>query len=161
VLFLDALPEFGRQVLEAARQPLKDGHALLIAAMNPCPCRNPACSCSQQLIQLYRNRVWEGPLMDLFELHVEAPLLNRQEWATLCDGESSDGVKARVERARRTKHDNHKLNDECLKLLAMYAGARPYDRILRVSRTIADLAEEEAIRTEHVAEALQYHIGNM
>jgi len=124
VLFLDELPEFRRNVLDALRQPLEDGVVTisrsaasvsypamftLMAAMNPCPCGHfgdmiRPCSCSAHQIRNYRSRV-SGPLLDRIDLHVEVPAvrygcLTRDE-----EGESSAAIRERVEQARRIQAD--------------------------------------------------------
>ena len=119
VLFLDELPEFGREVLEVLRQPLEDGKVtiaraattlsfpsrfMLAAAMNPCPCgfygdSVRACNCSPTNIQRYQGRI-SGPLLDRFDLQIEVPRLAEFEFETLQRGESSLIIRQRVERAR-------------------------------------------------------------
>jgi magnesium chelatase family protein len=119
VLFLDELPEFGREVLECLRQPLEDreltitrqsgsitypAHVSVIASMNPCPCgyygdQGRVCSCSPLQIQNYRGRI-SGPLLDRFDLHVEVPRLNYTELKNN-HGETSSAVRGRVMAARR------------------------------------------------------------
>ncbi len=119
VLFLDELPEFRRDALEALRQPLEDGrivvaraHAtaafparcMLVAAMNPCPCgylgdHGRACSCSPFQRRRYLARV-SGPLLDRVDLHVEVPRLAGADLVAQAPGESSADVRARVVRAR-------------------------------------------------------------
>jgi len=122
VLFLDELPEFRRDVLEALRQPLEDGQVtigrarssftfparfMLVCAMNPCPCgfqgdtRHP-CTCSFQRIRHYRARI-SGPLLDRVDIHVEVPALRYDELASRRSGEDSAAVARRVIQARRTQ----------------------------------------------------------
>jgi len=120
VLFLDELPEFHRDVLEALRQPLEDGivtisrasssltypaRFMLVAAMNPCPCgyfTHPTreCSCNPNQIQKYLSRV-SGPLLDRIDIHIEVPALQYKDMAEETGGESSDTIRKRVEKARR------------------------------------------------------------
>jgi magnesium chelatase family protein len=195
VLFLDELPEFNRNVLEALREPLESGEisiarvgaqALypakfqLIAAMNPCPCgflgdRHADCRCSGERIAAYRRKI-SGPLLDRIDLHVEvarpATELLRAGDNT---GETSKSVRSRVEKAwalqlRRRGINNARLtgndldaacgaSDECWELLERAAeqfnlSARAHQRVLRVSRTIADLAGDKKITPPHIAEAL-------
>ncbi len=122
VLFLDELPEFRRDVLEALRQPLEDGEVtigrarssftfparfMLVCAMNPCPCGfygdpRHACTCSQQRIRRYRARI-SGPLLDRIDIHVEVPALRYDELTSRRNGESSAAVARRVIRARQTQ----------------------------------------------------------
>lgn len=201
VLFLDELPEFPRDALEALRQPLEDGYVsisratkhlrfpsrfLLIAAMNPCPCgyfgsQERACHCSTFQIQKYRNKI-SGPLLDRIDIHIELQnikidLLTSEH----IPQETSEEVKTRVEKAReiqkrRYRKDkmffnsqmNHKqirkhcvLSSEAKNILQAAAkefgfSARAYDKILKVSRTIADLQEKEEILPEHISEAVHY-----
>ena len=200
VLFLDELPEFHRNSLEALRQPLEDGAIrvsriaksltfpasfMLVCAMNPCPCgyySDPirTCQCTPNKIQNYRSKI-SGPLLDRIDLHIEVPVLRYYELADTQEAEPSALIKARVEKARliqkeRFKSENINYNTqmnsrllkkyclleqkakELLKMAMEKLGlsARAYDKTLKVSRTIADLAGEEQIKTEHVAEAIQY-----
>ena len=119
VLFLDELPEFRRDALEALREPLEDGvvsvarvagartfpaRFLLVGAMNPCPCGfrgdpRRACSCSPRDVARYRRKI-SGPLLDRIDLHVEVPALASSDLGTDGDGETSAAVRARVEAAR-------------------------------------------------------------
>jgi len=201
VLFLDELPEFHRDVLEALRQPLEDGFInvsraakhfkfpakfLFASAMNPCPCgffgsKEKACHCSSFQIQKYRRKI-SGPLLDRIDIHIElAGIKTRELIDNDFKAESSAEIKQRVEKARliqgeRFKNDkilfnsqmNHKqikkyciLDTEAKNMLEMAIkhfsfSARAYDKILKVSRTIADLAERSSITAEDVAEAVQY-----
>ena len=122
VLFLDELPEFRRNVLEALRQPLEDGSVtiarssvtatypakfMLVAAMNPCPCGyysdpNKACRCSPQQIRQYQARI-SGPLMDRIDIHIEVPSVKYRDLKGKSAGESSAEIKERVDRARRVQ----------------------------------------------------------
>lgn len=119
VLFLDELPEFRRNVLEALRQPLEDGVItisrsaasvtypaafMLVAAMNPCPCghfgdHHRPCSCSALQVRNYRSRV-SGPLLDRIDLHVEVPPVRFRELRGGREGESSAAIRERVTTAR-------------------------------------------------------------
>lgn len=119
VLFLDELPEFKRNVLEALRQPLEDGRVtiarsshtatypaafMLVAAMNPCPCGyfgdpKRACRCSPQQIRQYQARI-SGPLMDRIDIHVEVPSVSYRDLTGKLTGESSLDIMRRVYRAR-------------------------------------------------------------
>jgi len=154
---------------------------LLISAMNPCPCGwhgdpEKACGCTPIQRTRYAGRI-SGPLLDRFDLVVEVPRLTPQELSRAPEGESSAMVRGRVLAAReRMKTRQGKLNSELLgralrQHTALSAGAegilqaaaqrmaltaRSYDRILRVARTIADLAGIESIQESHLAEALTY-----
>ena len=196
VLFLDELPEFHRDVLEALREPLEESRVvisrasgtmtfpasfMLVAAMNPCPCGfygdpKRECRCSPSMITKYRNKI-SGPLLDRIDIHVEVPAVKYKEIAGDSTGEPSEKIRARVEYARvvqreRFGHCNARiapkeikehcrLDDECQQLLKMAMtelnlSARAYDRILKVSRTIADLDRSESIQSQHISEAIQY-----
>ena len=196
VLFLDELPEFHRDVLEAMREPLEEGRVvisratgtmtfpaqfLLLASMNPCPCgfygdRSRECRCSPNMITKYRNRI-SGPLLDRIDIHVEVPAVKYKEMAGEGTGESSEVVRARVEQAsavqhRRFKHSNARMTPKQIKehcrldaesqellkmaMTELNLSARAYDRILKVSRTIADLDSATDIQSQHISEAIQY-----
>jgi magnesium chelatase family protein len=119
VLFLDELPEFKRNVLEALRQPLEDGHVtitrssvtatyparfMLVAAMNPCPCgyysdQIRVCRCTPQQIRQYQARI-SGPLLDRIDIHIEVPSVRYKDLTGKSSGESSGAIKERIERAR-------------------------------------------------------------
>jgi len=158
-------------------------HVSVIASMNPCPCgyygdQGRVCSCSPLQIQNYRGRI-SGPLLDRFDLHVEVPRLNYAELKNIDGTESSSTVRERVMAARRrqwTRLGPAKTNAEMTaretkvhgeltprgeSLLhrifdSQHLSARAHDRILKVARTIADLAETQNIMPEHLAEALQF-----
>ena len=200
VLFLDELPEFHRDVLEALRQPLEDGlitvsratgsldfpaQFMLVAAMNPCPCGHATdpvkqCICSPGQISKYKRKI-SGPLLDRIDLHIEIPPVKYDRLATEKVGEESKAVKDRVERARqiqRIRFQAEKINansemnlqqmkkycqldtegQQILKTAVnnLHLSARSYHRVLKISRTIADLASLEKISAAHLAEALQY-----
>ena len=119
VLFLDELPEFHRDVLEALREPLEEGrvvisrasgtmtfpaNVMLVAAMNPCPCGfygdpKRECRCSPNMITKYRNKI-SGPLLDRIDIHVEVPAVKYKEMAGEGTGETSAKIRPRVEAAR-------------------------------------------------------------
>jgi magnesium chelatase family protein len=159
---------------------------MLVAAMNPCPCGyfgdpNHACSCSAPQIQRYRARI-SGPLLDRIDIHVEVPAVNFKELSSERKGEPSAQIRRRVQQARKIQLERFKhvrdvyCNADMLpRHLAKYCrldadskellstainklglSARAYDRILKVARTIADLAGKEAIETAHISEAIQY-----
>jgi magnesium chelatase family protein len=159
---------------------------MLAAAMNPCPCGyhtdpNNQCNCNSVLIQRYLARI-SGPLLDRIDLHVEVPAVKYKEMADASTGESSETIRSRVilgrekqlERfsrhprlfcnARMESRDIRKYckidgkGEELLRMAITKWGlsARAYDRILKVARTIADLADSDLIKPEHVSEAVQY-----
>jgi magnesium chelatase family protein len=159
---------------------------MLIGAMNPCPCGyygDPvkACTCSSSTVTKYQKRI-SGPLLDRIDIHIEVP---RVEYEKLSDrrlGEESAVIQARVEVARDFQRERFKSSadiscnadmrpaevrqfcqlDETGRLLMKTAmnqlnlSARAYHRVLKLSRTIADLAGADQISTTHLAEALQY-----
>jgi magnesium chelatase family protein len=196
VLFLDELPEFHRDVLEALREPLEEGKVvisraagtmtfpssfMLVAAMNPCPCgfygdSKKECRCSPAMVERYRNRI-SGPLLDRIDIHIEVPAVKYKEMAGEATGEASDKIRDRVERVRAVQRQrlgrcnarltpkelkqHCHLDDDCQELLKnamaeLNLSARAYDRILKVARTIADLAASERIQPDHLSEAIQY-----
>jgi len=196
VLFLDELPEFDRDVLEALREPIETGRVAisraarqvqfparfqLIAAMNPCPCghcgdRSGRCRCTPERIARYRGRI-SGPLADRIDLKLEVPAPREAELVAPAASESSDAIAARVARARAVQIlrqgkpnallgtreiDRHcatgREAGELLRhaLARLLLSARAYHRVLRVARSIADLAGAAAVSAEHVAEAIQY-----
>jgi len=200
VLFLDELPEFRRDCLEALRQPLEDGSIrvarifksvtfpaafVLVAAMNPCPCGyftdpHKACRCNTTKIAGYRAKI-SGPLLDRIDIHIEVPAAKYQELSSNLPAESSAQIQERVNKARdiqraRFKDEgigcnaqmSHKQvrkfcplgkeENELLKLAMaeLNFSARAYDKILKISRTLADLAGNADIQTEHLSEAVQY-----
>lgn len=159
---------------------------MLIASMNPCPCGyynhpDKECVCPPGGVQRYLNKV-SGPLLDRIDLHVEVTPVSFNQMTADRKAESSKVIRERVIVARETqkerfgeqKHVHHnammasqmvkevcKINDAGKILLKtamdrLGLSARAYDRILRVSRTIADLAQSEEIKIEHLAEAIQY-----
>ncbi|HOM81273.1 MAG TPA: YifB family Mg chelatase-like AAA ATPase [Armatimonadota bacterium] len=159
---------------------------MLVSAMNPCPCgfyQDPTrqCTCSPGLIQRYLQRI-SGPLLDRIDIHIEVPRLKLDEFtATAQVGESSAQIRARVEAARQRQTERFRKTGlycnaqmqsrhirkwcelgedgrELLKAAIQQLGlsARAYDRILKLSRTIADLDASDEIRVAHVAEAIQY-----
>jgi len=158
---------------------------MLVAAMNPCVCGfltdpQKECICTPLQIQRYRSKV-SGPLLDRIDIQVEVPGLRYQELASKDAGESSDVIRARVNAARsiqlqrfqKTKlHANAQMGardikrycsvkDDAEKLLEtainkLGLSARAYSRVLKVGRTIADLAGAENIEASHIAEAIQY-----
>ena len=159
---------------------------MLVAAMNPCPCgyqTDPKreCRCSPTQIARYRSKI-SGPLLDRIDIHVEVPAISYEQLTQLEKGEPSSAIRERVVRARRIQQERYKddsgthcnanmrskalhrvcrLEPDAEQMLRtamsdMNFSARAYDRILKVSRTIADLAGTETIETHQVAEAIQY-----
>jgi magnesium chelatase family protein len=159
---------------------------MLVASMNPCPCgyyNHPEkeCSCPPGTVGKYLNKI-SGPLLDRIDLHVEVTPVSFDQIAYTRKNESSAEIRERVIKAReiQTKrfenyseiHSNAMMPPEMVKEICdigeagkallkkamerLGLSARAYDRILKVSRTIADLAGTEEIRIEHLAEAIQY-----
>jgi len=158
---------------------------MLIGAMNPCPCgyygdTSHECTCSRGAIDNYQKRI-SGPLMDRIDIHVEVPRVDYEKLAGKTLGEPSAAVRARVEAARKRQqarftgtglHANADMGPKEVRqyceldqagralikaaMAQMSLSARAYHRILKLSRTIADLAGEDAIGVAHLAEALQY-----
>ena len=159
---------------------------MLVSAMNPCPCGHfgdphHACSCSPTHIQRYMSRV-SGPLLDRIDLHIEVPPVNHADLTARKPGEPSARVRDRVLKAREIQRerlkevagrycnadmDSAEINRFCQlssegeailrrALESLGLSARAYDRILKVSRSIADLADSVDIRPEHLGEAIQY-----
>ena len=159
---------------------------MLVAAMNPCPCgyyNHPTqeCTCQPGTVEKYLNRI-SGPLLDRIDLHIEVTPVPFEELSKKEIGENSKIVRDRVSLARKIQterfadlpeiHSNAQmtakqiekycaLDDECSKLLKsamdrLSLSARAYDRIRKVARTIADLADSPDIKPEHLAEAIQY-----
>ncbi len=199
VLFLDELPEFRRDTLEALRQPLEDGvvtigraqrtvrmpaNFTLVAAMNPCPCgyrghpQRP-CHCSPPAIARYRNRI-SGPLLDRIDLQVEVPALDPSVFAIPGDLAMSSAVlatkiaTARTRQAQRNASlgqpgpnaglDGRALETACApmaqlepvlqEILRLHRlGGRARVRLLRVARTLADLADRASVTRDDLLEA--------
>jgi magnesium chelatase family protein len=196
VLWLDELPEFGRASLEALRQPLEDGEVsvvratgaavlparfMLVAAMNPCPCGHAMdpdqerCRCTIIGKENYLRRI-SGPILDRFDLHIEAAALKPEELSAGPTGVSSAEIRASVERARavqrkRGVHCNAQLRGRALReicnatekargalngFIGLYGlSARSHDRILKLARTIADIEGSERVHEEQIDEASQ------
>ncbi|MDY0189109.1 MAG: YifB family Mg chelatase-like AAA ATPase [Desulfuromonas sp.] len=158
---------------------------MLVAAMNPCPCgflgdSQHDCTCSAAMLHRYRNRL-SGPLLDRIDLHVEVPRVPHKDLTDQSLGESSSTIRLRVNRARQIQHQRlaklglhtnsqmqarHirkfcKLDQNGDRLLEQVTdklglSARSFTRILKLARTIADLAQAEQIDTLHLSEAIQY-----
>jgi magnesium chelatase family protein len=159
---------------------------MLVAAMNPCPCGyfgdlKRECRCSPVQIQRYRQRI-SGPLLDRIDLHVEVPAVEYRDLSSQRTEETSAVIRDRVTRAQQRQRARFQkspkttcnarmgprqikqfcsLGDDCQELIRiamseLNLSARAYDRILKVSRTIADLDSKDQIAPEHVSEAIQY-----
>ena len=159
---------------------------MLVAAMNPCPCGyfgdlKRECRCSPVQVQRYRQRI-SGPLLDRIDLHIEVPAVEYRDVSSNRAEESSLLIRGRIARARQHQHHRFareakitcnarmttrhlkthcRLSDESQELIRvamteLNLSARAYDRILKVSRTIADLDDKMDILSEHVSEAIQY-----
>lgn len=200
ILFLDEMPEYQRDVLEALRQPLEDRVVTisrvngkmkydaafqLIGAMNPCPCGylgDPyhECSCTPYKISRYLGKI-SGPLLDRIDMVVNVQRIKYEDISDKKSGESSAAIRRRVVNARAVQQQrlagqgvfcNANLSrkqmtefcsltaeaDNLLKeaFVRLHMSARSHDKILKVARTIADLAGAEQIDLPHIAEALQY-----
>ncbi len=158
---------------------------MLVASMNPCPCgyfNHPEkeCVCAPGVVQRYLSRI-SGPLLDRIDIHIEVTPVGFDELGSRPEGEKSELVRERVLAAREIQYGRYEASglysnaqmqpthlrsycelDHGSQLLLKNAmnklqlSARAYDRILKVARTIADLAQSESIRMEHIAEAIQY-----
>ena len=169
-------------VSRAARSSEFPARFQLVAAMNPCPCGwagdpSARCRCSPENIRRYRARI-SGPLMDRIDLHIEVPRLPPQDLRPDApEGEPTAAIRLRVEAARAIQHARAgkanaqlgqsetmafcRLQDRDQALLEraierLQLSARSMHRILRVARTIADLAAADSIATAHLTEALGY-----
>ena len=202
VLFLDELPEFDRDVLEALRQPLEAGRVAisragrattfparfqLVAAMNPCPCgfagtSDRACSCPTLVPERYQRRI-SGPLRDRIDVWISMPRVAPAVLVRGVEPEGSTVVAPRIAAARNIALERpsgtlngrltgRALRDACalgkaaerhiVHLAEMErASGRGTERILRVARTIADLAGASTVRDEHLAEAAWYRSADM
>jgi len=159
---------------------------MLVSSMNPCPCGyynhpDKDCLCPPGMVQKYLNKI-SGPLLDRIDLHVEVTPVSFDELSSKSKGESSTDIRERVMKARDIQEERYektngvhanaqmstkqlqsycKLDEKSQRMLKMAMeklnlSARAYDRILKVARTIADLANAEEIIPEHIAEAIQY-----
>ncbi len=152
---------------------------LVIAAMNPCPCgyaddARRLCMCTPDRVERYRGRL-SGPLLDRFDMHVALKPVEARMLREGAGGERSEVVRARVEAARefararangkgeRLEMISERTDTEALRLLeravdALGLSVRAYTKVLRVGRTIADLAQSARVEEAHVAEAIQYRL---
>ncbi|OGU60637.1 MAG: magnesium chelatase [Ignavibacteria bacterium GWF2_33_9] len=159
---------------------------MLICSMNPCPCghygdQHHNCTCNSNAIQRYVGKI-SGPLLDRIDIHVEVPAVNYTEISSKRTGESSAVIRNRVLNAKQIQIDRFKgqkhvyknadmsskqirkyceldsASEDLIKMAMTKLGlsARAYDRILKVSRTIADLEGSESINSAHISEAIQY-----
>ena len=158
---------------------------MLVASMNPCPCGyynhpDKECVCPPGAVKRYLNKI-SGPLLDRIDIHMEIVPVAFEDLSKKPVGESSEIIRKRVIDARKIQEDRYKfeegiycnaqmnskllrhaqLNDECKKLIQfamkrLNLSARAYDRILKVSRTIADLDNSKNIETQHITEAINY-----
>lgn len=158
---------------------------MLVAAMNPCPCgyyKHPKrrCTCTDAAVKRYVNKI-SGPMLDRIDIHIEVPQVEYESLSSTAAAESSAQIKERVNRAREIQNERYKdtgihcnagLNSKLFKEVCavdsegsgmlrlafdrLGLSARAYNRILKVARTIADLDESDIIRSEHIAEAIQY-----
>lgn len=159
---------------------------MMVAAMNPCPCGylgdpKRECRCSPIQIERYRQRI-SGPLLDRIDLHVEVPAVNYKELKSDSGGESSEAIRQRVEETREVQLQRFAAHPDVMTNAAMTSklvrehcrldaasdalleqamnelnfSARAHDRILKVARTLADLAGSTAILSDHLLEAIQY-----
>lgn len=168
-------------ISRASRQITFPANFQLIAAMNPCPCgyafnQDVRCQCSAESIKRYQNRI-SGPLLDRIDLHIDVPPLQAHELQDTRPVENSETVRSRVIQAytrqlQRQECLNMALSPKQLEQFAhldntaqnilaiaqqrLNLSARAYHRVLRVARTIADLAQSEQIQSPHLSEALSY-----
>jgi magnesium chelatase family protein len=161
---------------------------MLVGSMNPCPCgffgweEDRTCTCTPRQVHRYRSRI-SGPLLDRIDIHVEVPRVDFKTLTATKPSEGSAAIRERVNRARRIQEERFKgrrhrtnsgmspsdirrfcpLDAPSRHMLraafdSLGLSARAHDRILKVARTLADLAGEEKIREEHMAEAIQYRV---
>jgi len=158
---------------------------MLAAAMNPCPCgffNDPSreCTCTPPLIQRYVSKI-SGPLLDRIDIHIDMPAVKYRELRDDASGEGSNEIRERVIRARQRQlerfqgekvYSNAQLSPRMIRkycqispeserllesaMTRLGLSARAHDRILKVSRTIADLDGAENISSTHISEAIQY-----
>lgn len=176
------LEEGSVRVARVKRSVTFPARFMLVGAMNPCQCGyltdpNRRCRCSSTQVQRYLAKV-SGPLLDRLDLHIDVPAVPFEALTHAPNGESSTQIRARVIKAqgwrkkRGQQPTNAQLNSKELKaycemtpeavsllksaMKELVLSARSYTKILKISRTIADLAESQRIQPEHIAEAIQY-----
>lgn len=184
------LEDFIIQVSRARETLIFPAKFILIAAQNPCPCgywqsNSRPCKCSMQEVLRYRKKI-SGPLLDRIDIHLDVPEVKYDKLIEVQPAESSEKIRSRVEQAReiqtkrfvntKTLTNSEMSVDEIKKfcqineasqnllrqaMTAMHLSARSFSRILKVSRTIADLDKSRDIQTKHIAEAIQYRPKEM
>jgi len=174
--------ESGRiTISRAARRADFKAQFQLVAAMNPCPCGylghfNGKCRCTPDQVARYRGKI-SGPLLDRIDIQIEVPAVPQEDLLKQSDGESSSAIQARVEAARQRQLARQNKPNALLSvteietwctpdaqgeallrqaITRLNLSARAYHRVLKVARTIADLAGSDNILTAHIAEAVQY-----
>jgi len=158
---------------------------MLVCAMNPCPCGfltdpKKECHCTPPKIQKYLSKI-SGPLLDRIDIHIEVPPVRYKELSDKTSGEKSETIKQRVEAARKIQlrrfgnegiFSNSQMHYKLIRkycdldeasqnliksaITEMNFSARCYDKVIKISRTIADLEGKEKIEASHVSEAIQY-----
>lgn len=172
-------------ISRAKNQVTYPARILLVAAMNPCPCGylsdpHRACRCSLGQIKKYHSKI-SGPILDRIDLHAEVSPLTYQTLASDQPSESSESIRTRIVHCREIQAKRYRGRPLRLNALMrardlkqhaapdaegaqlielamndLHLSARAYYKILKIARTIADLAEEETVKAEHIAEAIQY-----
>ena len=162
VLFLDEMPEYSRQALEALRQPLEDGvvtvsrasgtvqypaNFMLVASMNPCPCGNygsheKECTCTPAAIAKYRAKI-SGPLLDRIDIQVQVDNVKYDEMVSSASGETSETVRERVNRTRLIQRERFK-NDGIIKNSDM--GEKQIKKYCRLSEECEEILKNSYIK---------------
>ena len=158
---------------------------MLIAAMNPCPCGyfghpTKKCTCTRKNVLAYLSKI-SGPLLDRIDLHIEVPPVDFKDLSSIKKSETSSEIKRRVDTVREIQNERFRntgikcnaritsaflsemcpMSDDAKSALQkvfdiLGLSGRAYDKILKVSRTIADMDSKEVIQQEHIYEAVQY-----